>query len=201
MKKTLLFVVVCVLIAWSCETSYDAREQLTGKSYDRVLIDLAPYVVKKPDALTYENRFNIQNRPFYKNFIDLSHARLSYCQKKDTAVFFSFVYQDLTSLREHFRVVGGYYKTDKRDSIIFVNLLYHTPRFTADQLKQRDKMLFESMVSKGNVDRFLGNKQFINTPNKDFYYNARVNRWDYTENSSWRFLDSAKQQAMPDSIP
>lgn len=191
--------VLLVLAACACETSLDARKQLGKETYDQLLVDLAPYLVKKPDALTYENRFEVAARPFYKNFLDLSHARLSYHQQKDTARFFSFIYQDLASLREHYRVLGGYYKLDENDSIVFVNLLYHTPRFTAEVLDQKDKMLFESMITMGNVDRFIGNKDFIDTPDKDFYYNFKLNRWDYTENSSWKFLEKAKQEA--DSIP
>lgn len=198
--KTRGLLVILVVAVFACETSLDARKQMEVKRYDRLLSNLAPYVVKKPDALTYDNRFESLNRPFYNNFIELSHARLSYHKQTDTANFFSFVYQDLTSLQERYRAIAGYYRMNDHDSIIFVNLLYHTPRFTAEELKQKDRMLFENMVTKGNVDRFIGNKGFVETPNKDFYYNARVNRWDYTENSSWRFLDSARQRALRDSI-
>ena len=34
-----------------------------------------------------------------------------------------------------------------------------------------------------------------------FYYNTKINRWDYTPNSSWKFLEDAKKQAeQPDNV-
>lgn len=190
-----------LLTFFSCETSRDAKKELSKSEYDVLLEQLAPYVIKKPDAFTYENRFDVANKPFYRNFIELTKAELTYYQKKDTATFFTFTYRDLTSLKEHYRVLGGYYTLNENDSIVFVNLLYYTLRFTPEETHQKGKVLFESMIEKGNVSRFLGNKGFIDTPNEDFYYNAKLNRWDYTENSSWRFLEQAKQDALRDSIP
>lgn len=189
-----------LLTIFACETSHEAKKQLSKADYDQLLDNLSPYVIKKADAFSYEARFDAVNRPFYKNFIELTNAELSYHKRMDTANFFSFVYRDLTSLKEDYRVLGGYYRANSNDSIVFVNLLYHTPRFTAGELKGKDKMLFESMVKNGNVDRFIGKRNFIETPNEDFYYNTKLNRWDYTEKSSWKFIDSARQEASNDSI-
>jgi len=189
-----------LLTLLGCESSMEARKMLNQSEHDALLDKLAPYVVKKPDAFAYENRFDVANKPFYRNFIELTKAELTYYKKADTGTFFSFTYRDLTSLKEHYRALGGYYRMNETDSIIFLNLLYHTPRFTAQEMLQKDKMLFESMIEKGNVDRFLGNKNFIDTPNKDFHYNTKLNRWEYTEGSSWKFLEDAKQKARKDSI-
>lgn len=196
------FLCVLLLIAvFGCERSIEAKKELSKAEYDTLLIKLGPYVVKKPDAFTYENRFNVENRPFYKNFIELTKAEVTYYKESDTCTFFTFSYRDLTSLKEHYRALGGYYRMNNNDSIVFLNLLYHTPRFTVEETQQKNKMLFESMIEKGNVTRFVGKREFIDTPNKDFYYNPKINRWDYTENSSWKFLDKAKQEALRDSIP
>jgi hypothetical protein len=198
MKRALYFLLLITLVA--CEASIEAKKELSKADYDALLVQLAPYVVKKPDALTYENRFDSANKLFYTNFIELTKAELTYYKKADTARFFSFKYRDLTSLKEDYRILGGYYRINENDSIVFVNLLYHTPRIIPEEIQQKGKMLFETMIKKGNVNRFIGNKNYVDTPNKDFYYNTELNRWDYTENSSWKFLEKAKQEALKDSI-
>jgi hypothetical protein len=196
--RVLILLLLIVLVG--CETSIEAKKVLGTAEYDALLYKVAPFVIKKPDAYTYENRFDGANRPFYKNFIELTKSEISYFYKADTVSFFSFTYRDLTSLKEHYRVLGGYYKMNEKDSIVFLNLLYHTPRFTGAEMAEKGKLLFETMIRNGNVDRFIGSKNFVDTPNEDFYYNTKLNRWDYTENSSWKFLEEAKQQARKDSI-
>jgi hypothetical protein len=196
--RVLLLLLLIVLVA--CETSIEAKKVLRTDEYDALLSKVAPFVIKKPDAFTYENRFDEANRPFYRNFVELTKSEIPYFYKADTASFFSFTYRDLTSLKEHYRALGGYYRMNDNDSIVFLNLLYHTPRFTEGEMEEKGKLLFETMIRRGNVDRFIGKKNFVDTPNKDFYYNTKLNRWDYTENSSWKFIEDAKQDAGKDSI-
>jgi hypothetical protein len=50
------------------------------------------------------------------------------------------------------------------------------------------------MISKGNVQEFIGNKAYIKTPNEDFIYDPTINRWVMTENSSWKFLNEVEQR-------
>ncbi len=192
MKQYLLFLLA--LVAIGCQ-SFDAREALSAEQYDSVLVRVAPYVIKKPDELSYDERFLLKNRPFYKNFITLTGGEITHYVKTDTAVLFSFRYRDLTSLYEHYRALGGYYKEDSQGRIAFMNLLYHTPRLTKQEMKSKGNELFKEMTLKGNVARFIGDRSFIDTPNADFYYDTKRNRWDYTENSSWKFLEEAKQRA------
>ncbi len=192
-----VWLLLSIALCSGCAKSIDAKKELSNKNYKRILTAIAPYVVKKSDAFTYEERFDIKNRGFYSNFIELTKAELKYYHKKDTAQFFFFSHRDLTSLKEDYRGLGGYFKTDDNDSIVYVNLLYHTPRFKSEEMEQKGKILFESMITKGEVNRYIGKRDFIDVPNSDFYYNTKTNRWDYTENSSWKFLEEAKERALP----
>jgi hypothetical protein len=193
---------LCLLVfsLFSCEKGYEAKKNLATDEYSITLAKLAPYVIAKSDEFNYEARFEEANKPFYDNFINLSSGELQYLKEKDTATFFFFKYRDLTSLYEHYRGLGGYFKMGEKGTITFMNLLYHTPRLTKEEMDQRGKLLFEELLKNGNVNTYSGNKQFIHTPNADFYYNTKLNKWDYTENSSWKFLEEAKQQAQSDSV-
>jgi hypothetical protein len=53
------------------------------------------------------------------------------------------------------------------------------------------------MVNAGNVEKFMGNREYIHLPNADFEYNMAENRWVYTENSSWNFLKEVKGEEQP----
>lgn len=190
---SILFIALCS----GCVKSIEAKKELSNEDYKKTLLALAPYVIKKADAFTHEERFDSKNRGFYQNFIELTKAELTYYHRNDSAQFFFFKHRDLTSLKEDYRGLGGYFKTDKNDSIVFVNLLYHTPRFKPEEMEQKGKILFESMIEKGEVDRYIGKREFIDVPNNDFYYNTKTNRWDHTPNSSWKFLEEAKERALP----
>lgn len=184
----------------ACNKTYVAKETLSAVEYETTLAKVAPYVIAKSDEFSFEQRFLPANKSFYDNFIKLTYGELAYFMEQDTASLFFFKYRDLTSLYEHYRGLGGYFKTNDKGDIVFMNLLYHTPRLTKAEMDERGKLLFEEMAATGNVKSRLGNKQFVQTPNADFYYNTKSNRWDYTENSSWKFLQEARQLAEQDSL-
>jgi hypothetical protein len=186
-----IFFVAGLMMA--CTKTYNAAGNLSKAQYDSLLLKLAPYVVKKPDEFSYDERFDIRNRPYYKNFISTSGAGIQYYHENDTAAFFFFRYRDLSSLYEHYRGIGGYLSRDASGNIIFLDLLFHTPRFTLSQMNNRSEILFEEMVVRGNVLKFLGNRSFIETPNADFFYDTELHRWNHRRNSSWKFLDDGKQ--------
>lgn len=188
------FVLVASLLV-SCSFSYDAQSNLTDAEYQRYLKQLAPYVHKKPDGLTFEDRFHEKAAAYYQQLSDKTDSRITHFVKNDSVSFFFFKYRDLTSLYEHYRGIGGYFKTSPGDTLSLVNLLYHTPRFTAEEMDERSEILFREMVTTGNVQNFIGNRRFIHTPNDDFYYNTTLNRWDYTANSSWSFLKEEQERA------
>lgn len=192
MNRGLIFL---LLLLVGCSKPYDAKQNLSKEEYALWLNSVAPYVIKKPDHISYEDRTKPEYKAFYDNFIKETGGELRYAVKTDTANIFFFSHRDHTSLYEHYRGLGGYFKTDSNGHINYIMLLYHTPRFTKEEMEARGQELFKEMVSRGHVSKFIGNRQYIHTPNKDFFYNDKINRWDYTENSSWKFLEEAKQAA------
>jgi hypothetical protein len=76
-----------------------------------------------------------------------------------------------------------------------MEVFFYTPRLTKEEMGKRGKELFEEMVTKGTVERFVGNTDYIKVPNADFYYETSTNTWEYTENSGWNFLKEAREEA------
>jgi hypothetical protein len=198
--RKLTAVLLFISVATSCTEQIDAKKNLTDNQYDLYVRAVAPFCIKKPDQISYADRTNPLHSSFYETVVKGTDASIDFFIENDTAKFFFYRYKDLSSLYEHYRGLGGYFRTNKNDSILFINLLYHTPRFTQEEMDKKGALLFREMVSKGNVTKYIGNRKYVHTPNADFCYNTKLNRWDYTENSSWKFLEEAKHKARKDSI-
>jgi hypothetical protein len=194
--RSLTFFTLILIVVSGCKKSYEANDNLDRKEYNEVLMKIAPYVIKKSEDFSYEDRFKPENQDYYKRFIEKADGELKYFIRTDTASIFYFGYRDLSSLYEHYQGMGGYYKTDDKGNITFLNILYHTPRFTREEVLEKEPLLFTEMVNKGNVMAYIGNRKFIHTPNNDFYYNTKTNRWDYTPNSG-DFLRRRSNKLIP----
>lgn len=194
MRKLILICILFPILA-GCEESFKAKDNLSEKEYQSILNRLAPYIIEKSDNFSFEDRFKPEHKSFYDQYIEKTDGELKYFIKTDTANLFFFSYKDLSSLYEHYRGTGGYYKTNGSGEITYINLIYWTPRLTARERYNREPLLFNEMATRGNVDKYIGNKNYIQAPNADFYYNPKLQRWDHTENSSWKFLKEAKEKA------
>jgi hypothetical protein len=193
-SRYILYLFITIFLA-ACKKDYRVQSQLTDAQQRHYLLQVAPFVNKKPKEVDFEDRFKKANQLFYQNVIEKTQARFDYFYVTDTAKFFLYTSKDITSLYEHYRAQGGYFKVNENDSLIFLNVLFYTPRFTPEELETKGKILFYEMIKKGDVQKFVGNRDYIHVPNADFEYSTQENRWVYTENSSWKFLDEAKEEA------
>jgi hypothetical protein len=187
-----IFFLFLIFLFSSCQTSYEA-EKLDNTQYSKYLQDLAPYVNKKHEIATFKERFDEKYKEYYLMKISEQKSYIKYFYKDDSLNYFYYVNKDLSSLFEHYRGHGGYFVTNEKGYIAKLEIMFYTPRMEADEVDKKGLILFKEMITNGNVNKFLGNKEFIHTPNEDFYYNVNENKWDYTENSSWRFLEESKE--------
>jgi hypothetical protein len=184
-----------ILFLTSKCSTYEPRKHLDENQYNDYLLKVSPFVNKKPKNTDFDDRFHKSNQHYYQILIAETNARLDFFYPTDTAIFFLYTLKDLTSLYEHYRAHGGYFRVNAKDSIVHLNLLFYTPRFTGDEMKEKGTKLFKEMVKKVNLKKYMGNRDYIHVPNDDFEYSAVENRWVYTENSSWKFLEEAKESA------
>lgn len=184
-----------LVIVFGCSKSYEARESMSDERYQQTIAKIAPYVAKKHDEMSYEDRFKPESAPYFKDYVNKTEGTLQYFLSTDTAKIFYYTYKDKSSLFEHYRGFGGYYREDEDGKITFLNILYHTPRLTREEQAAREYNLFHEMVTTGSVEKYLGNREYVHVPNEDFFYNTTTNRWDYTANSSWKFLEEERKLA------
>lgn len=185
-------IIPIVFVIAACQT-FDAQENLDNQAYSNWLLRLAPYVNKKPDGANWKDRFDERLASHYLQKIEAQESELMYFLRKDTLTYFFYVNKDLSSLFEHYRGHGGRFQTNESGEIKFLEILYYTPRWTKQEVKDKGRALFKDMVVNGHVNQYIGQKNYIHIPNEDFYYNTSENRWDYTGNSSWGFLEDIRE--------
>lgn len=192
MLLRIFVIMIAAFLGISC-SAYEPLEVLTEQEYQQLVLELTPYVTKKPDRASYADRFSPALKPYYAQLQEKTGGSIRFYEVKDSLHYFYYVRRDYSSLFEHYYGFGGVLKKDSVGKISYLNLFFQTPRLTNEEEEQRGLELFEEMLSAGSVEKYLGNREYIKTPNEDFYYNDRENRWDYTDNSSWKFLQEAKE--------
>ncbi len=80
------------------------------------------------------------------------------------------------------------------DSVIFLNLLYHTPRLTMEEMNERGRKLFETMVTKGNVDEFVGNRKYIHYAQCVFLLQCETESLGLHGKFFLKFMKEAKEE-------
>jgi hypothetical protein len=181
--------------------SPDPREMLGEEEYQQLVAELTPYVHKKPDGIRFAERFSDRLKPYYAKLQAASEGRLRFYAQKDSLHYFYYVRRDHTSLFEHYYGYGGVFRRNEQGGIGQLELFFQTPRLTREEEKERGSELFAEIRASGHAKKFLGNRAYIKTPNADFYYNSRENRWDYTPNSSWNFMQEARAEAAAHAAP
>jgi hypothetical protein len=195
MKRHIIYFILVAGALAACSEKHASDNPLSEARQQDYLLKMAPFVNKKHKKASFEDRFLPEYKSFYQMLLEETSAELRYYHREDEKHYFLYNAQDRTSLYEHYRAQGGFFKVDENDSIVYMEVFFYTPRLTAAEMKIRGKELFEEMVVKGNIDRFVGNTDYIKVPNADFYYETSTNTWEYTEHSSWNFLKEAREES------
>lgn len=193
MKAVILLIFLGLLQACGLP-NYDSKKNLTQTEYDHLLLNLAPYVNKKPKKATFPERFSNKYHTYYTACIKGQEANIPYYYTKDSIHYFYYVNKDLSSLYEHYKGYGGTFTKTKDGNIQQLNIIFTTPRFTSEEVAEKGELLFAEMVNTGDVATYKGKREYVHLPNADFEYDRQENRWVYTENSSWNFLKEAREE-------
>ncbi|EMR03632.1 hypothetical protein [Cesiribacter andamanensis] len=200
MLVRILLLPLSLLLLQAC-SQHDPRAFMGEVEYQQLVQTLTPYVHKKPEGIAYNERFSDRLKPYYARLQAATEGQLRFYKQQDSLHYFYYVRRDPSSLFEHYLGFGGVFTKNSLGQITFLELFFQTPRLSWQQADQRGRLLFEELLQKGHAKAYVGNRDYIKTPNADFYYNSRENRWDYTENSSWKFIQEARLEARQEDQP
>lgn len=168
------------------EKTFDAQQLATFTN------NMLPYLHKKPDHVGFNDRTLPAHARHYEEIQMASQGVFSALKKEGDTLYFNFTYKDRSSLYEHYQAFGGKTVLDANLKPVYVNLLYHTPRLGPEQKETVPAELFGYMASHGNINAYIGQREFVKTPNEDFEYNVAEKHWQMTENSTWKILEEMK---------
>lgn len=192
-----IFALSFLLLLAAC-SQYAPEKTMNAEELEQLSKTMAPFLYKKPDHVAFEERTNPENERHYREMQNACQGKFTHLKTKGDTLYFNFMYTDISSLYEHYKSFGGKVIV-KENKVEYIHLYYHTPRIEPKDTAKVNDLLFANLVKKGNVDKYIGNRDLIHTPNDDFYYDVENKHWDYTPNSSWNFLKEVKEVEMPDT--
>jgi len=193
MKNTIIILAI-VAIATAC-TNHKPESVYNAEDLQTFTTNMLPYLYKRPDHVAYEDRDKPEHARHYQELHAVEKGEITLLKKEGDTLYFNFTYKDRSSLYEHYRAFGGKTVLTADLKPDYLHLLYHTPRLEPDKKVAIPAELFGYMVKHKNIDKYLGNVEYIKTPSADFYYNVEEKHWDMTPNSSWKFLEEMKEEA------
>jgi len=185
-----LIVIVCLLSA--CRQPYQPDNLLSKSEIDTLLVDISVYIDNKPDNISFDDRFKPENRRYYANKVQVQENKLLFLHKKDDVYYFCCQKKDLRSLYEHYLLVGGTF-TKTPNGIENVDLKFYSPRLEPEKVEKVATLLFDEMVKTQNIKKYWNEKEMVEFPNKNFYFDVNAKRWLQTDSSEWKFLEEMKQ--------
>jgi hypothetical protein len=195
--KRISFLSLILLFASAC-SNYSPEKVYSSEELKELTGTMAPFLYKKPDHVAFEDRTKPENQRHYSEMQNACKGKFTHIKKQGDTLYFNFMYTDISSLYEHYKSFGGKVFIVSEE-VRYINLYYHTPRLEPKDTSKVNDLLFGELAKNGHVNKYVGNRDLIHTPNDDFYYDTENKHWDYTPNSSWNFLKEVKEVEMPDT--
>jgi hypothetical protein len=175
----LILTLALTFLLISCDS--DRKFQVTTyhdqQTIDTLLVDLVSYIGVKPKSTDWQTRHEPQYRTHY-----IRHAEEfefdRYYITKDSIHYF-FLIRPARHAMGNRRGVGGRFRMNSDQSIYELVEYYNTPVMPVEDIREKGREVFYEMLETGSIDRYLGNKQYIEWPDDRLNYHKEKNEWRY----------------------
>lgn len=160
------------LAEYSLNTYFSQPEQ------DTLMVNLVTLMGDKPKGTNWETR----HEPQYRGHFELQAKKfqiLHYHIAPDSTHYFLIQRPARSPKGISARVTGGYFKLHQELKPLGLVELFCTPILPEDELRSVGRKLFDEMLLTGNVDKYLGNTQYVEWPNGRLRYDRVRNEWRY----------------------
>jgi hypothetical protein len=157
-----------------------------GKYYsnaerDTLLTNIITYIYVKPAYASNATRFQAQFRKYYVQSLPKFSIE-NYFIASDSTHYF-FLIRPVGNTIKYRRGVLGKFKL-KNSTVASSSLMptdfeeiVNTPHLTEVLVKERGAFLFKELIKKGNLDKYLGMKDYIEWPDSMLVYDRNINEW------------------------
>lgn len=159
---------------------FELHKTFQEEFQNRLFIDMATRVLRKPDAATWETKFDAEFRPYFEN--KASDLEWIYAVEKGDTVFFYLIRDGRDQRGKSNRGVGGKMVLNASNDIQYFEEIFVT--------KIIDRVNLESIGSRfmKTIDQGESTEEFIQNPNSAIewpdgrlFYSVQKSEWRYVE--------------------
>ncbi len=181
---------IALVMLFGCSEKYSPDNYFSSEKEKELLVDfLLPYVLPKPDNITFDARFSDSVKVSYQEEAkkDSLFLRSYYIDPNDSLHYFLVQRRDRKSLFVDYRAIAGVYKlkNGKREEM---ELKFLTTMMRKDTIEEKASILFHELITKGNIDNYIGNRAYVDWPSQDVYYSKAAKMWKLKADSEWAQL-------------
>jgi len=158
---------------------YKVEKYFPGDLKDTLLTNMVTFIYKRPTAATNKSRTNAEFRGYYVKNAPL--FKYLYHHMDEDSVHYYYLIRPARSVDGDKRGVGGKFKVNSKLELVEFEETFNTIIQSEAELQENGLTLFEELVSRGNVDRYLSDKTLIEWPDDRLKYHIEMREWRYID--------------------
>jgi hypothetical protein len=175
--KTKILLLLISVVMFACQNNTNkVSKYYSDTERDTLLTNIITYIYIKPTYATNATRFQAQFRKYYVQSLP-KFSLENYFIAPDSTHYF-FLIRPVGNTLKYRRGVLGKFRL-KDNSLMPTNFeeIVNTPHLEEALVKERGAFLFKELIKAGNLDKYLGMKDYIEWPDARLVYDKNVNEW------------------------
>lgn len=176
--KTKILLLLISVVMFACQNNTNkVSKYYSDTERDTLLTNIITYIYTKPTYATNATRFQAQFRKYYVQSLPKFSLENYYIAPDSTHYF--FLIRPVGNTLKYRRGVLGKFKLKNDGSLMPTNFeeIVNTPHLEEALVKERGAFLFKELVKTGNLDKYLGMKDYIEWPDARLVYDKNINEW------------------------
>lgn len=180
--KTKILLLLISVVMFACQNNTNkVSKYYSDTERDTLLTNIITYIYLKPTYATNATRFQAQFRKYYVQSLP-KFSLENYFIAPDSTHYF-FLIRPVGNTLKYRRGVLGKFKlknaTADAGSLMPTDFeeIVNTPHLEEALVKERGSFLFKELVKTGNLDKYLGMKDYIEWPDTRLVYDKNINEW------------------------
>ncbi|MDQ3534343.1 MAG: hypothetical protein M3421_01795 [Bacteroidota bacterium] len=173
----IFFILFFIIIGCDNPKEYEIKNYYPTAEADTILVNIVTYISKKPKTADWKTRLEPRFRKYYIN--QLPDFKIKNYYVSEDSLHYFYIIRPARSPRGHERGVGGTFKMKENFRLVDFEENFNTPVMSLDSLNLLGDILFQELISKGNVDKYIENKSFVEWPDAQLKYDNSINEWVY----------------------
>lgn len=161
-------------------TEFEFQKSLDSELQNRLLIDIATHVLRKPDAATWQTKFDDEFRAYFIK--KASELEWLYSINRQDTIFFYLIRDGRDNNGRANRGVGGRMTLDAESQITFFEELFVTKIIDRINLERIGREFLAAVIdNKTSKDFIDSSSTSIEWPDGRLFYSIEKSEWRYVD--------------------